>query len=135
MQTKSQILAEGVLRTIFLTILQISLFVLIYELGYRYYDSTVNKIRNDFTFGIQFYYGTYLIAFLALINSFFKVFFIQKSTKLLVAVLCFSVWFFYWNNTFSQTPYRSGLVFFAGIASIFSVTFLTSEISGIKSLA
>lgn len=117
-------LVYALLKAAIFTLLQISIFLLIYELIYELYISHNGNIRRDLSYGIQLNYGVYLLAILAFINGKIHISRCRKVVKFTILVFCLSMWVIYWNNIILLMPYRAFSVLFAGILSLCSTGLL-----------
>ena len=94
------------LRVIPLAMVQVAVFVVLYEAGVEVYVSNVGPMNKVFGFGMQVNSGLYLLSILAFLNAVAQVFARRIGIRLLVAAAGATVWIFYWVNLTDVVPSR-----------------------------
>src|SRR5262245_2637780 len=105
------------LRVIPLAMVQVAVFVVLYEAAVEMYIRYFGPMNKIFGFGLQVNYGLYLLSILAFLNAVGQVFVSRIQIRFLVAVSAAVVWIFYWGNIAEVVPTRVVMLSALGMVS------------------
>ena len=106
------------LRVIPLAIVQVAVFVVLYEAGVEVYLRYVGPMNKIFGFGMQVNNGLYLLSILAFLNAAAQVFTTRIQIRFLAAASAAVVWIFYWGNLADVVPNRVVMLSALGMVSL-----------------
>ena len=101
-----------------LSILQVSVFLLLYEAIVEVYVRYVGPMKRVFGFSMQMDYGISLLTLLATLNAFIQVFAKQIRIRVAATFLLAAVWIFYWGNIADAVPNRYLMLSALGMTSL-----------------
>lgn len=105
------------LRVIPLAMVQVAVFVVLYEAAVELYVRYVGPMNKIFGFGMQVNLGMVLLSILASLNAIAQVFASRIQMRFLAAALSATVWIFYWGNIADVVPNRVVMLSTLGMVS------------------
>lgn len=111
-------LVPELLRVIPLSIVQVAVFVVLYEAAVELYVQYIGPMNKIFGFGTQVNHGLYLLSILACLNAIAQVFASRIRIRFLAAASAAIVWIFYWGNIADVVPNRVVMLSALGMVSL-----------------
>ena len=105
------------LRVIPLAMVQVAVFVVLYQAAVELYVRNVGPMNSVFGFGTQVNYGLYLLSILACLNAIAQVFTTRLHVRFLAAASAAVMWIFYWVNLTDVVPRRVATLSVLGMIS------------------
>lgn len=114
-------------RVLGISLIQIMMFLLLYEAAVEFYVSRFGPMNKVFGFGMQMNYGMYLLCIITLVSTFAQLFAAELKAKLVAVSAAALLWIIYWGNIANVVPNRFLLISGLGIVSLSVGVLMTSR--------
>ena len=119
-------------RLLGISLIQVSIFILLYEAAIEIYTLNFGSMNKIFGFGMQINDGIYLLSILAAANTFTQIFAKKQRVKLITVTFSAALWVSYWGNIANEVPNRFLLLSILGIVSLLCGLLLTYRMRNLR---
>ena len=103
-----------------ISVTQVIIFFSLYEAVVEIYVSNIGEMSKIFGFGMQVNVAVYLMNILAGINSLAQIFAKKLIVKMIVPLLCTTIWIAFWGNIADVVPNRFVFLSLIGMIAFYA---------------